>query len=398
MRYKYQFPEDWRDIDKIIVYGMGKTGVGNIDKLICDFKVPLIIDNNPEFTNQHYHGIPIFSLKHAMDKIGNTKIVILAAGKALLSIKKDLEEVGLRENLEFVPFDIFVVEWYFRFRGECCMGKVTTSVTTRCTFKCKNCNLHMPYHIKPGDEPLERLKKDVDKWFSFVDYVSEFAIVGGEPFLYKELEIYIQYLGEKYGSRIGNIQVITNGSVLPSQQLLKAMRASRVEVRISDYTNTLQYGNRLTELETVLNKEKIRYVIFKQTEWLDFGFPLETLCMGHTAEELRQHMLTCKGFCHYLQEGRYYYCGNAWAAEKCGLYQLKETDYIELESLEDNSAESKEKLIDFYLGNMESGYMSYCQVCRGFATNKVIPAAIQAEKEIVEKIRKEIGGQKYELL
>lgn len=38
-------------------------------------------------------------------------------------------------------------------------------------------------------------------------------IIGGEPLLYRDLCPYLEYLGNRYGSRIANIQLITNGSI-----------------------------------------------------------------------------------------------------------------------------------------------------------------------------------------
>ena len=66
-----------------------------------------------------------------------------------------------------------------------------------------------------------------------------YYLVGGEPFLNTELGIIIKEVCKRYGDRIGCFQIITNGSVLPSHELLLLLKENNVLVRISDYTVNL---------------------------------------------------------------------------------------------------------------------------------------------------------------
>lgn len=373
--------ESWRDIETIAVYGFGKTAKGSIDYLINEFQVSAIIDNNEKYESgiEKYRGIPVVNWD-AFDntKNGKEKIIILAAGKALNSIKDSLNRKNKIENVDYTDMDTFFGEWYWRFQGKIHIGKITTSVTTRCTFNCKYCNMLMPYYKNPHDYSYEMLCADADKLFSLVDYVSAFVIIGGEPFLYGDLNKYLLYLGKEWGGVIGNIQLITNGSVMPSSDLMDTIKKYNVEVRISDYSDTVPYSKRLFEFLSLLEKNEIKYVVFEQKEWIDFGYPHDDVNMGNTSEELRQHMLKCHGMCHWLHKGRYYYCSNAWSAQECGLFNLKkENDYLELTELIKDTTEGKKKLLDFYKGNLPESYMSFCRVCRGFESSKIVKAGIQ---------------------
>ena len=175
--------KSWEKLDRICIFGFGKTALGNIDRFIDEFKVSVIIYNTVGKENgEMYRGVPIQTQEHAVLR---DKIVILAAGKALQAIKVELNSIGKREYGDYCDMNTFISEYYLRFHGRLCLGKVSTSVTTRCTFRCKNCNMLMPYYKDPNDFSLEVLQQDADLLFSLVDDVTSFVVIGGEPFLYQ---------------------------------------------------------------------------------------------------------------------------------------------------------------------------------------------------------------------
>ncbi len=375
--------ESWQDIKEIAIYGFGKAAQGNIDSFIDQFNVINIIDNNKSYLGKDYRGVSIVNFDTWINDNCGEKIIIIAAGKALHSIKSTLCMAGKKEYIDFTDMDAFVNEWYWRFKGKICIGKVTTSVTTACTFNCQYCNMLMPYYKETKAYSCEMLCKDADMFFTLVDYVTSFVIIGGEPLIYKNLCSYLEYLGNRYGSRIANIQLITNGSILPSKELLNIVQKYNIEIRISDYTLTMPYESRLKKFVDMLENNQIKYIVFKQEEWLDFGFPHEKISMGETKEELREHMLNCHGMCHWLHNGKYYYCSSAWSANECGIFELQEGDYLRLDELVKTPLEGKEALLKFHIGELQHGYMSLCKYCRGFgdANNKTVKAGIQIKRE-----------------
>lgn len=375
--------ESWENIREITIYGFGKAAQGNIDSFIDRFNVKGIIDNNKSYIGKEYRGIPIASFEEWLKNNNGEKIIILAAGKALHSIKNSLVTANKKENIDFTDMDTFVNEWYWRFKGQICIGKVTTSVTTACTFNCQYCNMLMPYYKEAKTYSCEMLCKDADMFFGLVDYVTSFVIIGGEPLLYRDLCLYLEYLGNRYGNRIANIQLITNGSILPSKKLVGIIKKYNIEVRVSDYTLTVPYEPRLREFISIMDNNQIKYIVFKQDEWLDFGFPHEKVSMGETKEELKEHMLNCHGMCHWLHNGKYYYCSSAWSANECGLFELQKGDYLCLDELEKSPLEGKEALLKFHIGELEQGYMSLCKYCRGFGVgnDKTVKAGMQIKRK-----------------
>ena len=54
-----------------------------------------------------------------------------------------------------------------------------------------------------------------------MDYIVAYEILGGEPLINGELADMIRQIGDRYGNRIGNIGIITNGTLLPDEQLIE---------------------------------------------------------------------------------------------------------------------------------------------------------------------------------
>ena len=372
---------DWKDITELSVYGFGRVGQGTIDLFVDKFNVKYIIDNNAKYRGQYYRNIPIVDFDFYKKSDYKGKIVILAGGLATESISKTLSENEFVQGRDFCDVNQFCQDWFWEFHGQACVARINSLITTRCTLNCEKCCLLIPYHKRPLDFNMEQLKIDADLFFQSVDYVSNFAVLGGEPLLSESLVPYLEYLGSNYKTRIGSIQVITNGTLLPSRELLEVIKTHNVEVRISDYTSQVQYKERLDQLLQILKRENVKYTVFQQTEWWDIGFPETKVNMGETKEELRQHMLGCQPFCQEIFEGKLYYCNFAWSAQQCGLFQLAEGDSLDLNSLKDDPLRKK-KLLDFYFGNLENGYMSFCKVCRGFGANNKywVPGGVQKER------------------
>jgi len=92
----------------------------------------------------------------------------------------------------------------------------------------------------------------LDIYFKCVDYLLDLDIVGGEPFLFSRLPEFIRYLGENYRHRIGYVGFITNGTIIPKDEVLDLLAQYSIEVSISDYSKDILYQNRVEELCKIL--------------------------------------------------------------------------------------------------------------------------------------------------
>ena len=73
-------------------------------------------------------------------------------------------------------------------------NEVDVQITEKCSLKCKDCSNLMQYYQKPVDAEQGILFDSMDRLMSIVDYVNELRILGGDPFMNKEIHKYIKKL------------------------------------------------------------------------------------------------------------------------------------------------------------------------------------------------------------
>lgn len=106
---------------------------------------------------------------------------------------------------------------------------------TQCTLKCKECHSYMPYFKSHYMADFETFKKEMDKLLKSVDLILSFRFQGGETLLVKDLAKMVEYACSK--KQIQHIQIISNGTVIPSKELLNAMKPPKVLFCLSDYSD-----------------------------------------------------------------------------------------------------------------------------------------------------------------
>lgn len=369
----------WLQTQEIVIYGFGVIARKCIDMLMEDFTIPYIVDNSPKMKGTFYKGIPIIS-QEEMKKQGQIyPIVIIGTIGVYKSISAMLEQDGFAENKDFCIVDLFVAEWYWYNKKQVHLVEVHTSVTTRCTLQCKNCNMFMPYYKQHKDSDVAMFKQDMDQLFRVVDKVFSIGILGGEPLLNKDLADMIEYLHENYRNRIGEISVITNGTLLPDDKLLNVWKKCNVRIHISDYTKTVPYEKRLQEFEQLMKANHVEYRINSSLVWCDFGFPENSFHF----KDVRTHMMECFPVFRGLNESKMYFCHVAWSAEKCGLYQLKESDYCNIAEIDEKKDEQRKEFLNMSLGGKQDWFLSFCKVCGGCGADntKYIKAGLQVKRE-----------------
>ncbi|MBD5449614.1 MAG: radical SAM protein [Lachnospiraceae bacterium] len=359
---KKVYDTDWNCLTDVIAYGLGQVGRRYIDLFMQKFGIKYIVDNNENHPDEYY-GIPVISLKQMLEKRQKEKIIVFASRKAFYSICADLIQNGLIENRDFCKFDDFIKDWYWQFERKNCLREVHMAINTDCTFKCKNCNMFMPYYNHVIQYSFKEVEKDLSLFFARIDYVFTFSFLGGEPFLNYELDSMIEFLFQNYSMKIGRIEVITNGSLIPGEKVLGVLKNCNVMVRISDYTSQIPYANRMNDLCSILERYKVSYSVQKSLQWTDFCFPNNEDSVK--ISDIRNHMLCCAPEFHGVNDGKFYYCHVAWSAEKAGLFQLRDSDYLDLELLDGNSKTDCRRIIEHANGNVDGGYVSLCAKCMG---------------------------------
>ena len=366
---------------KYYIFGAGLLGRDLLAVLrLYEIEVTFI-DNNTDLNQKKINKANVISLEKYLS-LKDGCIVIAATKKNTEAIARQLEEHLLQQRVDFWLYDEFVnnifpiVSTYFYNKSYIPLAQIT--LTERCSLKCKKC-AHGCFAVDnkySQDLTLKQVYKSADSFFSKVDFIKEFVLIGGEPLLYKEISEAILYIGEHYRNQMGTFSITTTGTIVPEEKLLKVCRKYDVLVRISNYVRQLpRLKDSHQRLKNALEMYGVPYVLGKEErEWMDYGF-------GSINREVEQDELikvfdACRTPCREIRENRFYYCVMARSVSDNLRFNIGEDDYLDLDKL--NGDEYKKELLEFNLGYSDKGYLEMCRHCRGAeAENFLIPAAEQ---------------------
>ena len=376
----FRLDETWsglKEKDELLLYGVGRIGRRVIPKLMQEFTIPFLIDQR--CSGEYAYGLEIVSLQEALHRLHkHVKIVVTTVRASYEEIAKELEAAGYQEYKDFCLFERFVGEWNLRWKNRLVLAKIDTVITSRCTLKCRNCNMFIGYVPNPEDIHIDVLKKNFDTFFDSVDFVYEYTLLGGEPFLHRDLASIITYLEEQYGDRIGTINLISNGTVLPKEEIINVLAHYHVTVHISDYSCSVDYGGRLKSLIESLTNAGVDYYVIPNNVWKDVVYPRQ----DYFTDDPRGHMLTCGHSTHSVDYGKLYWCDPAFAAEHFTKFPSKNDDYLDLDENKVNYSQydASVNVLRYLLGDVnERGYMTICEKCAGVGKDNknIVKAGIQ---------------------
>lgn len=359
---KSELTDDWKYISELVVYGFGKVAHDNIDFFKNSFNIAYIVDSDKEKCNCEFKGISVKHVDDVKDDLKNYKIVIMTANRNAALVGEDLEKFGLQSGKDFCSMEQFLTEWFWNYKKKVCLMEVHSTITSRCTLKCKHCNMFMPYYKEHVDYTAKDILEDLELLFRYVDYIVAYEILGGEPLINGELADMIRQIGDRYGNRIGNIGIITNGTLLPDEQLIEISKKYNVKYDFSDYTDVVDYKKRFDDAVKMVKDAGLRYSVNRSLRWCDFGFPVNNRM--YDFDKVREHMLSCGPIFHGLNDGKYYYCHVSWSADKAKLLKNVSDDYIDLRILDDDDR-AKEAILEHSNGNMAKGFVKLCKICGG---------------------------------
>lgn len=366
---------------KVYIFGAGILGKS---MGICLTEFGLLggfIDNNSERQGKSYLDKPIMSLEKYLSLEGEPAIVIVASKKNTSEIEQQLLKKGLFHGKDYFFYDEFndrilpVIATYYFDKSYMRLAQIT--LTERCSLKCKKC-AHACYNVDctAEDMHLSEVYRSADNFFSKVDYINEFVLIGGEPLLYKELPEAIKYIGEKYRKQMGIYCITTNGTIVPSKAVLEECQKYQVLFRISNYAKVLP---RLREshkkLIEALEGYGIEYrLAVEDGNWIDYGFDYLNKDMDET--ELIHTFDHCLTPCREVRGNKLYFCVMARSVSDNLNLNEGTDDYLDLARL--TGPDYKKELLEFNLGYSKKGYLDMCHRCHGMDAEKYpIPVAEQ---------------------
>ncbi|MCR5421608.1 MAG: radical SAM protein [Lachnospiraceae bacterium] len=241
------------------------------------------------------------------------------------------------------------------------LPRIVIVLTPVCSLKCKKCNNLIPSYKKPKHPDKEEILNDIDKLMGCVDGVVTVELIGGEPFCYPWLNEVLSKLLKI--NKIMEIEITTNGTIVPEKKIMQTLRDSKITIRVSKY-NEVNYNRDVCE---ELLKQGVRYETFKDMTWIDSG---GTEARKRSVYDNRQIYMKCDaGYdCKTLFKGKIYACARSASLYDLGICEDK-NGYVDLYE----EGDVKERIRRFYLKEFDSA----CDYCDYADKWRVIPAGEQ---------------------
>jgi hypothetical protein len=226
------------------------------------------------------------------------------------------------------------------------------------------------YNISYND-----ILKDFETLFKYVDKISKLVLLGGEPMLHKEFTQIIEFLFNTYSEKFDVLTIITNGTVLPKDELIDVCkRYKNIIISISDYNLNNSYSVKLNKVESCFEKNGIKVERYKNLEWKDFVFPYDKINLSN--EEAYINMNKCNPMFRGYNDSKFYFCHIVWSANKAGLHKEQPHDYVDFSQVNENT---REKVVMMNICCFDDKYISLCKDCAGcsYLNQRYIPVAEQ---------------------
>jgi organic radical activating enzyme len=377
--------EKYLQVKNLYIWGMGKQGFECLNFLKWlrgaeDFKI-FLMDSDPVIQGFSIDGNVIQLPQILLDGYDNSNSVVVVTPISNGDIIKHLNDNNIENYFTWVHkhsskinfIQNFVCVWILYKHGKLMHHWGEFITTNKCNLNCIGCLNFTSYIRQYWEVPLAEFKKHIDVFFSKYDYVYSFHFCGGEPLLCKDLGLMIKYLLDNYKDRIWNyVFIITNGTILPGEDLLQTLKEYSITMYIDDYTDSLPSArenfNALTEL---LHNRGVRFLRLYTDKWIDVD--IENADYSRLSEEeLIAHRDNCNTFLQTFNNGTIYSCCYTEYARNSQAIQKSESDGLDI-----NRA-SKTELLEYGLGYTESGYVGMCKHCNGVGKEaKFMPCAVQ---------------------
>lgn len=222
------------------------------------------------------------------------------------------------------------------------LKRLELDITSKCSLKCKKCSNMMQYYENPCDIEKDIILRDYERMLDLVEWIDELLIIGGEPFVYKDLAQLINDIGKNINTskKIGMMLIVTNGTIVPHNSVLEAIKKNNVFVLISNY------GKMSRNIESLINKlceYNIDYEVMNIGYWANVEQYVDAKEIMSENIRLFWRNNMCSTLHRVVDNGRFYLC--------CHLKSLDQLRAI--------SSEAKKCYVDIYDKNADKALEEY---------------------------------------
>lgn len=387
MRQTESFRKDKiQENQKILIYGAGIYGEIALRGLeILGLNADFFVDKG--HAGEEYLGIPVIHPDELNSK--RSEVIIIASLNYFGEILEYLKNIGLNQyydmedlmhlDFEHVGLSEYALEEVQHFekyqitienyqRNAMIINHCEIVVTEKCTLRCRDCANLMQYYKKPESFDMKEIIRAFDRFLETIDILCELRILGGEPFICKDLEIllkrYIQC------EKVKRITIYTNSTIIPDQSIINVLKNRKLAVHLSNYGPCSKH---VDKLKKIFAENKIIYFVHTYEKWRDFG-NLEK--RNYSKEHAVQLYQTCfSGKCYTFYRGKFYLCPRAAHGERLGIFQNQQNEYIDF-SDKNMMVDTKRKELKQLITTTKT--LTACEYCNGESTySKEIDAAVQ---------------------
>ena len=413
---------------KIIIFGAGHLGILTFHALSkMGLKTDFFYDSDVKKQNKKLLGIEVLEKKNFLKE--NSNSIIIICNNYIDSTLNSLMEFGFKnyfdctEMLESVNFDDLNINkiqeehQHFDYLKKYDEGKTYKNindrwdrfiqlhknshlyasteksinknefkikyfdvvVTERCSMKCIDCSNLMQYYQNAENSEYDELIYSLDRFMDSVDEVYEARVIGGEPFvnrdLYKILEHMLTY------DHLKNIVIYTNGQHVPKGPTLEVLKNDRIKLDISNYKLVGRSKNH-DKLIDVCVENNVNYATHIAKTWQDCG---RIKFQDQNPEQLTEKFMNCcVNDTLSVLNGKVYRCPFSANVHNLKAIPDDPTDVINVADKSIPLKEIKSQLESLYKRKDKKQYISACNYCGGrdFSTPE-IKAAIQTKIPIL---------------
>ena len=247
-------------------------------------------------------------------------------------------------------------------------------ITECCTLKCRNCSNLMQYYKSPANLDAEEVISSLRRVLKAVR-AGRLKILGGEPFVCQKVLVRaLEFLKSEATERFDEVQIITNGTIVPSEECLRVMKDTpKLKVVFSNYG---ELSSKLEEFSGICLREGINYDIVEDEFWWDFG-DLSPRNEKPSKTQRRFDGCYSRRICTTLFRGRLYVCPRQAHAVRLGLVPEAKGEDLDVTGAEYDDPVKMRDAVFALVDRKEN--ITACRYC-GCDKNIKIPRAVQAER------------------
>jgi hypothetical protein len=248
------------------------------------------------------------------------------------------------------------------------INALNVCITQKCNLNCVDCSFLRPYLIHPITYTTDRILSGFDVMVKNVSYIREALVIGGEPFLHKDVDIITKHIHQS--EKVGCVFIISNGAVLPTGKTIGNLKGlDKLTVKISDYGELSKYKHEISER---CGENGVKCVIQEQMPWWGGG----ALTVPANEFETEQTYKNCNMNCALLADNLFSKCSAAvW---RHLLNAIPPIEWADNTCLDVYALDFEEKLREHMSSKRP---LKACSVCSGKSrTVKQIEAAIQTDR------------------